>query len=131
MDIERRVMGVLGDEGDPAGTSKQALHQTLAIDKRDNDVPMSWAHAFVYDQDVAIEYLRAFHGVAFNSKKESADRVTYQVFVDVEAPVFVIRRRTWKPSRNLDGPKGQFKAGRPEKRNEDAVPSRNSELKHG
>jgi hypothetical protein len=104
MEVERWVIGILGDEGNPASTSKQAFYQALAIHKCDNDVPVSWAHAFIDDQDVAIEYLSTFHGVAFDCKKEGTYRVANQVLVDVEASVLVVCRWTWESGRNLDGP---------------------------
>ena len=81
---------------------------------------VSWADAFIDDQDVASEDFRPFHRIAFHGEEEGRDRIADQVFVDIETLVFVVGGRTRETGRHLDRIERQWTARRIEQRNEDA-----------
>lgn len=90
------------------------------VHEGNDDVSMPWPDAFINHQDVVIKNLCPFHRIAFDRKEEGRNGIAHQVFIDIGAPVLVIRRRTRKPGRHPDLAQRQGKFWRPEEWNEDA-----------
>ena len=93
-DIERREARVFCKQGHPAIATIQAFYQALTIDKGDDDVPVPRPNAFIDDQDIAVENLRPLHRFPLYCEKEGRDWIANQVFVDIEALVFIVGSRT-------------------------------------
>ena len=93
------ILGMVEPMMNPGTVTFSAGEKTFtleAIDEGDHDLTMDRLDAAVDHQNVTLENLRPFHRVSLYREEEGADRVTHQVGVDVEPPLFVIRGRTGK-----------------------------------
>lgn len=102
--VDGGIGWILGDQGNTTTTTEKTLHQALTIEEGHHHVPVPRRDAAIHHQDIPVEDLSALHGVALHPEEKGADRVSDEVFVDVEATVCIVLGRRRETSRDRSKP---------------------------